>query len=131
MAPTAKHRQLAGLGCFAVCSVLGLASRGWTAAPLLYRQPAYESPIHGDPDDLLLIAGFGLAADDLVVYQAVDGGDQHLSHPTLVPAQSTATLGIADVVSVANVPHSLTVRLPKELHAGQTYALWVRTANRE
>jgi hypothetical protein len=129
MAPTAKHRQLAGLVYVAVLSLLGTA--GWAAAPLLYRQPAYESPIHGDPDDLLLIAGFGFAADDLVVYQAVAGSTQHLPHPRSVPAESTATVGTAEVVSAANIPHSLTVRLPKEMHAGQTYALWVRTANQE
>jgi hypothetical protein len=130
MAPTAKHRQMAGWGCFAVC-LLGMASRGWAAAPLLFKQAAYESPVRGDPDDLLLIAGYGFAADDLVVYQAVGGGNQRLPHPSVVPTQSTAALGTADVVSAANVPHSLTVRLPKEMHAGQNYALWVRTANQE
>ncbi len=34
------------------------------AAPQLYHQAAYESPVRGDPDDLLLLAGYGFEADD-------------------------------------------------------------------
>jgi hypothetical protein len=130
MASTAKYGRVIGLAYCAIHSMLGMATLGWAAAPLVYRQPAYESPIRGDPDDLLLIAGFGFASGDQVIYQAVEGGIQHLQHPNSVPDRSTGVIGVADVVR-ANIPYSLTVRLPKEMRMGQAYALWVRTGNQE
>jgi hypothetical protein len=41
------------------------------APPELYRHAAYESPVRGGPDDLLLLAGYGFSADDTVVYRTV------------------------------------------------------------
>jgi hypothetical protein len=57
----------------------------WAAAPVLYSQPAYESPVRGDPDDLLLLAGDGLAVNDTVVYQSVSNTTQMPAHPATVP----------------------------------------------
>ena len=114
--------------------LLSLASFAITAkpaAPRLYRQPANESPVRADPDDLLMLAGYGFSADDVVVYQSVADTSQALSPPVQVPRRSTADLGVAPIVSVANVPDSLTIKLPGVLRAGQSYALWVGTSGGE
>ena len=97
----------------------------WGAAPVLFSQPAYESPVRGEPDDLLLLPGHGLAANDTVVYQSISDSTKLPAHPATVPDTSTATLGVADLVSAANAPYSLTVHLNSAMVAGQTYALWV------
>lgn len=108
-----------------------LPATAWAEPPLLYRQPGYESPVVGEPGDLLLIAGYGLAADDEVIYQAIDAAPERMPHPASIPAQRTATLGWADIVGVADIPYSVTVRLPDILRSGSPYALWVRTAAHE
>ncbi len=117
---------LKGIG---LCLVLFASWPAWSAAPALYSQPAYESPVRGDPDDLLLLAGFGLSASDTVVYRAVSNTTQLPVHPASVPTNSTATEGVADLVSAANAPYSLTVHLNSAMIAGQSYALWVLNAN--
>jgi hypothetical protein len=109
-------------------SLMSFAITAHSAAPLLYRQPANESPVRADPDDLLMLAGYGFSADDVVVYQTVVDTSKALSPPAQVPTQSTADTGVAPIVSVANVPDSLTIKLPGILRVGQTYALWVRTS---
>lgn len=101
------------------------------APPELYRQAAYESPVRGDPDDLLLLAGYGFAADDEVVYRAIRDTSQQSTVPTSVPSQSTAEFGLAPIVSSADVPYSLTVKLPQLLRVDQSYALWVHTSHGE
>jgi hypothetical protein len=68
------------------------------AAPVLYTQPAYESPVRGDPDDLLLLSGSGLSGADTVVYQAT---------------------------AAADAPYAVTIHLPEVMTPGGTYALWV------
>jgi hypothetical protein len=112
-------------------TLIGAASHAWAAPPILYHQAAYESPVRGEPDDLLLIPGFGFSSDDQVVYQSVEESQGRLQHPGEIPGQSTATLGVADVVSYSNIPYSLTIRLPTTMREKQSYALWVVTKNRE
>src|SRR5689334_6550477 len=96
------------------------ASLACTAAPVLYSNPTHEGPVRGEPDDLLLLAGDALAADDVVAYAAIDDTTRKLSPP----AQITS---VAPIVSAAGVPYSLTIRLPQEMKRGQSYALWVRS----
>ena len=67
--------------------------------PQLYSRAGYESPVSGDPDDLLLLAGYGFAADDTVVYRAVSDTTRAIDAPDRVPPRSTAELGSADIVS--------------------------------
>jgi len=98
------------------------------APPELYRNGAYESPVRGDPDDLLLLAGYNFADDDTVVYRAVRDTRALLATPDQVPLRATAEAGVAPIVSTADAPYSLTIRLPQSLRADQTYALWVRDA---
>jgi hypothetical protein len=131
MVTAAQDRFNAGLMLLCIVLVIATPSRSFATAPSLYRQPAYESPVRGDPDDLLLLAGYGFAADDQVVFQSVSAATDSLQHPARLPSASTADLGLAQVVSTANVPYSLTVRLPKFLRAGQAYALWARNAQQE
>lgn len=106
-------------------TLVGPAIPAGADAPRLYRQASYESPVTGAPDDLLLIAGDGLAAGDTVVYRRT-GRVEDPAKPTL-PAISNADFGIAPIVSSEDVPYALTVRLPRVIRADDTYALWVRT----
>jgi hypothetical protein len=99
--------------------------------PVLYRHSAYESPQRGDPDDLLLLAGYGLTADDVVAYRAIVEGTHVADAPGEVSDQPTAESGFAAVVSTAGVPYSVTIKLPANLRPGQAYALWVRNAGGE
>jgi hypothetical protein len=95
--------------------------------PTLYTQPAFQSPVRGDPDDLLLLAGIGFSVNDKVVYQAIYNTVAPPQAPSTVPAKSTAESGLASVVSTANVPYSLTILLPTAMRKDQSYSLWVRT----
>ena len=96
-----------------------------SSTPLLYADPTHESPVRGDPDDLLLLAGANLSADDAVVYVETADTSKPVLPPPSVPTDATAERGVATVVSVASVPDSLTVRLPAAMKPGQSYALWV------
>src|ERR1700683_5499517 len=94
------------------------------APPRLYSQAAYQSPVRADPDDLLLLAGDGLAADDVVVYQASSG--EASQRPTGIPAHSSASLGTAPIVSAAGAPYQVIIRMPAEILVRHPYRLWVR-----
>jgi hypothetical protein len=93
--------------------------------PTLFSQPNFESPVRGDPGDLLLLAGDGFATSDTVVYQSLGDTTQPLVPPAGVPGSNTTNSGVAPVVSSLNVPYSLTVSLPTAMMADQSYALWV------
>jgi hypothetical protein len=54
-----------------------------------------------------------------------------LATPDRVPALSSAEFGVAPIVSSADVPYSLTIKLPQSMRADQSYALWVRTVHGE
>ena len=94
-------------------------------APVLYTQSAYESPVRGDPDDLLLLSGNGLSGADTVVYQAITNSASPPAHPASIPLQTTATQGVASIVNAADAPYAITVHLPGVMTVGGTYALWV------
>ncbi len=100
------------------------------AAPSVYTSPAHESPVSAEPDDLLLIAGYGFDKGDRVIYRARNAGAEASAPPASTP-ESTPSSGTADVVSFADVPYSLTVRLPKVMRERQEYQLWVVTASGE
>ena len=104
------------------------AAPAWCTPPVLYSASVYESPVRGDPDDLLLLAGSGLAAGDTVVYRSIVNTTSLPAPPSPLPTFSNAVKGIADLVSVADAPYSLTVHLPRLMTAGQSYALWVLDA---
>ena len=87
--------------------------------------------MRADPDDLLMLAGSGFHADDVVVYRSVSDSTMLPNRPAHTPSLSTADLGVAPVVSSANVPDSLTIRLPVQIRKDQTYALWVTTVRGE
>ena len=101
------------------------------APPAIFSQPAYQSPVRGDPGDLLILPGDGFAGTDTVVYQVVGDTTQPLTPPTAVPTQSSAASGTAPIVSALDVPHSLTVLLPSVMKTDQSYAIWVRHADGE
>src|ERR1700694_857125 len=92
---------------FLALVVLFIGADAMATPPQLYRQAAYESPVRGDPDDLLLLAGYGFSADDTVVYRTVPDTAKLLSVPNQVPTYSSPEFGLATIVSAANVPYSL------------------------
>jgi len=123
MAPAYFPRRL-------ICLLLACGSQiGYAAdpahAPVIYSQPALESPVRGDPDDLLLLPGGGFSTNDTVVYARVEDTTALVALPSRSPGASDESQGVAAVVSYWNVPYSLTVRLPSVMRAGQSYALWV------
>jgi hypothetical protein len=119
------------LAAILLLSLISAAVTAKSAAPLLYRQSANEGPVRADPDDLLMLAGYGFSADDVVAYQAVADTSRALSPPAQLPTHSTADIGVAQIASAANVPDSLTIKLPGVVRVDQSYALWVRTAGGE
>src|SRR5262249_35808736 len=108
--------------------LLWAAGQACGAPPLLFHTPGYESPVRGDPDDLLMIAGTGFHSGDRVVYQAASTGE---SHPADVPSNNTARVGTAPVVQAGEALAGITVRLPAEMLKGDVYRLWVVTAGNE
>ena len=96
----------------------------WANPLILNSLPAYESPVQGDPDGLLLLSGNGLAAADTVVYRRFST-PLPPPHPAVPPISSSGLLGVADLVSSADAPYSLTVHLPNFLTQGAKYILWV------
>lgn len=103
-----------------------LAAAAAPAAPVLYRQPAYQSPVRAEPDELLLLAGAGLVPGSRVVYATASRG---AVPPELWPAapEPRADSGEAEVVASVPAPWALVVHLPPAMRSRQTYALWVRT----
>ena len=97
--------------------------------PRLYSQGAYQSPVRGEPDDLLMLAGDELDANDQIVYQA--SAATAAEHPAQVPSTSSPLRGTAPIVSAAGAPYQLTIRLPSNLRARHVYRLWVRSSTGE
>lgn len=100
----------------------------WAAALALFSSPAYESPVRGSGDDLLLLSGAELSATDTVVYEAIPNTLALPPHPLSVPATSDAESGVAEIASAASAPHALAVHLPQALDEDRSYVLWVRNA---
>jgi hypothetical protein len=116
---------------FLLLALLGLGVEVASAQPILYSQAAYQGPVRADPDDLLLLPGDDLSSQDTVVYVAYHGPGLPTIPPSAVPTQSTATAGIAPIVSARGAPSSLTVLMPRVTTPGQPYAIWVRNRDDE
>jgi hypothetical protein len=112
----------------AFASLLLWASWASATPPTIYSQPAYESPVRGDPGDLVMLPGYGFAETDTVVYEALSDTTQPLTIPTGIPTSATATSGVAQIASVLDVPYSLTITLPSAIQTDTSYALWVVNA---
>ncbi|HWW81335.1 MAG TPA: hypothetical protein VNY82_17180, partial [Steroidobacteraceae bacterium] len=121
-----------GSGWLAAAALLCFGTDCVRATPAtLFSQPAYQSPVRGDPGDLLMLAGDGFASSDTVVYQSITDTTQLPGPPAGAPVASDANTGVATVVSTLEVPHSLTISLPASMQSGQSYALWVLNADGE
>ena len=112
-----------GFGCLLFLTGMQCAL---ATPPTLFSQPAYESPVRADPGDLLQLVGSGLDAGDVVVYQVITYPTQLLTPPAAISSPSDSSKGTAPVVSVADAPNSITVKLPAVLQADVSYALWVQ-----
>lgn len=113
-----------------VFSLLGLlaSTAAHATPPHLYRTPGYGAPVRGGPGDLLFLPGYELSDKDVVVYAAIEGELTDVTRPKDVPTVSGPTVGTAELISTDNVPNSLTIKLPEQMRADQTYALWVRNS---
>lgn len=98
-------------------------------APLLYHTPGYESPVRADPDDLLLIPGWGFKQGDRVVYRAMDTAEGE--QPGGIPKSNSAIQGTAPIVQQGEPYYSITIRLPAQMTRERAYRLWVVTARGE
>jgi hypothetical protein len=114
-----------------ISTLLSSVPRAQAAPAHLFDDPFRESPVRGSPDDLLLLAGSGLSNGDVVVYVRLTDTTLAPVHPASIPSSSNSARGVAPVVSRANVPHSLAIRLPANLSLGRAYALWVVNTARE
>jgi hypothetical protein len=114
-----------GFGCLLFLAGMPCAL---ATPPALFSQPAYESPVRADPGDLLQLVGSGLDAGDVVVYQVITYPTQLLTPPAAIPSLSDSSKGTATVVSVADAPNSITVKLPAVLQVDVAYALWVQNS---
>lgn len=101
------------------------------APPVIFSQPAYQSPVRGDPGDLLILPGDGFSATDTAIYQAVGNTTQLPAPPAVLPVQPDGGSGVAPVISSLDVPHALTVLLPTVMQTDQSYVLWVQHADGE
>jgi hypothetical protein len=106
-----------------------IATSGNSPAVVLYHAVDHESPVRADPDDLLLLPGSGVSAQDTVVYRAVTDTTQSVTASTEIPTANTANAGTADLVSTTDAPHALTVHLPAAAQRDQSYAVWVVDSN--
>jgi|HubBroStandDraft_1064217.scaffolds.fasta_scaffold04359_4 hypothetical protein len=123
MAPARLSQGLIGI-LFGLGALLFIPSAR-AQSPTIYGQTDYESPVRGDPEDLLMLPGSGFSSTDVVIYSGVQDTSRTLAKPSRVPSSTDESQGTAPVVSYGNVPHSLTIRLPAAMRAGQSYALWV------
>jgi hypothetical protein len=94
-------------------------------APRLYSLASYQSPVRGDPDDLLVLAGDSLSAGLVAVYQAYAAAGIP-QHPQRVPADASALSGVAPIVSTAGLPYQLMIRLPPVMLEHRPYRIWVK-----
>lgn len=111
----------------ALCVGNGRIAHGAPAcgtAPKVYATRYFQSPVRADPDDLLLLPGYGFENGATVAYRLHDTGTPP-PIPPHVPSINTADAGRLDVI-YTNVPDSLTVRLPGVINKGRVYALWVK-----
>ncbi len=99
----------------AVC-LLALGLHAWpaAAAPQLLALPQFQSPVTGVGNDVLLLAGAGLATSDRVRYRTIPGSGGG-------PVQTGELLPLAQ----SPVPDGLWVRLPGDLARQSTVALQV------
>jgi hypothetical protein len=121
--PDGKHP--AYIFVLALAAALSSAAPVAAAPPQLVHTPNYESPVRGDPDDLLVLPGLGFQATDRVVYELAASTDGHGAQPAHVSDRSGPDLGFAPIVQRGNPPYSLTVRLPPTLRPDGIYRLWV------
>jgi hypothetical protein len=123
--------RLTGLCILVAAATLGDPARTTAAPPVLLHTSGYESPVRGDPDDLVMLGGIGFHATDRVIYRAVDVPLSSATPAALVPRRTNEDEGIAPIVQQGNSPYAITVRLPDTMRKDRAYRLWVVTAGNE
>ncbi len=81
--------------------------------PEVLLSPYHQSPVGGDPGDLLSISGAGFETGAKVVY--VRGAGTPPSVPPSIPPANSPDAGFLDVIEAATRPDGITVRLAKEM----------------
>ncbi|MDO8511403.1 MAG: LamG-like jellyroll fold domain-containing protein [Nanoarchaeota archaeon] len=98
-----------------------------SAGPQVFNTKFYQSPVRADPDDLLLIPGYGFEPGAVVAYRAVSDKPNNLQPPAIVPNTNTPAVGKLYIGGITT--DSISVLLPKEMTTKQAYALWVKNPN--
>ncbi len=96
-------------------------------APEVFNTKFYQSPVRADPDDLLLIPGYGFKAGVVVVYKQVSDKPANPQPPVNIPNTNTVHEGRLYVAQITT--DAVTVLLPEVMKAKQTYAIWVKNKN--
>jgi hypothetical protein len=104
--------------------ILTVSHPAWGSAPAVFHTRNYQAPVSAGPGQLLVIGGSGFAAGDRVVYQLTTQAER----PARIPSESVRESGTAQVVRIADLSQSITVRMPAVLAAGEEYRLWVVSA---
>ena len=88
-----------------VVCLLGILALGVAGAadPLIHTHPNFQSPVRADPDDLLLIPGYGFDSGVLVAYEVVVDTTPTTA-PDPIPAIPTADKGYAEIVNYFGQP---------------------------
>jgi hypothetical protein len=96
------------------------------AAPALYANPSYESPVRGEPGDLLLLAGTGFDASTFVIMEPVADTTQPPMLPHFIAGLPPVATSIhpQDPTSWIDA-NAVKVVLPESMTSGgASYALW-------
>lgn len=118
------HISAAALFClYSGCTVMPFTALG---APILYGQPLHQSPVMAIPGQPLMLPGSGFSASDTVVYRSVEDTTKELTPPAVIPEESGPLSGVAKIISVENVPYSLTALWPEVAENDRSYVIWVR-----
>jgi hypothetical protein len=110
-----------GLGCQNSAPSSATASVNSSGGPQLYADPSHESPVRGDPGDVVMLGGAGFTSDTVVVYQAL-GDTTQTPVPSSVPTSQSSTTGTITPLTIDQ--NAVRVVLPDVMKPGQSYALW-------
>jgi hypothetical protein len=94
-------------------------------APVLYKNPQYESPVRADSGDLLLLAGDNIRPGAMVIYQAISNTTLPLPVPSSASLPPTNTALVGTIAPLAIGASSVRIALPTVMTTGQSYAFWV------
>jgi len=118
--------NFSGIIAFCLCFFLAAEVPVAQGAVTLYGQRFYQGPVLAVPGQPLMLPGYNLDAEDMVVYQAVEGPGKEALPPAALPVETGPLSGIARIISSSDAPFSLTVLWPEEADPDRAYIIRVR-----